>query len=148
MGKKSELDDLRARLATLEAEVDRLRGNAVATRTAAALEPAPAAAPAAPTGRGRVEVRTVPQGRGPVPEAVREEQTGQPQSITGIADALGIMVSGRVTGRASGRVSGRAEEPTQVLRARAEAPESRTLPLPAHGQFLESLLEGRPALQA
>ncbi|MFF2080086.1 hypothetical protein ACFVXG_35665 [Kitasatospora sp. NPDC058162] len=138
MGKKSELDDLRARLATLEAEVDRLRGQAVATRTTAAPAAALAPTPAA-TGRGRAEVRTA----GPAPEAVREEQTGQPQSITGIADALGIMVSGRVPGR----VPGRAEEPTQVLRARAEAPESRTLPLPAHGQFLESLLEGRPALQ-
>ncbi|MER7673441.1 hypothetical protein ABTY61_33955 [Kitasatospora sp. NPDC096128] len=136
MGKKSELDDLRARLATLEAEVDRLRGEAVATRTAQA--------PAAATGRGRVEVRTAPQGRGPVPEAVREEQAGQPQSITGIADALGVMV----TGRTSGRASRPAEEPTQVLRARAEAPERRSVPLPAHGQFLESLLEGRPALQA
>ncbi|MFE3880669.1 hypothetical protein ACFXPX_40575 [Kitasatospora sp. NPDC059146] len=116
MGKKSELDDLRARVATLEAEVDRLRGEAAAA------------------------------GRAPAVTA------GQPQSMTRIADAVGVMVSG-----------GRAEQPTRVLQARTGSPERRTvaapqapeapeapepaetrsLPVPAHGQFLESLLSGR-----
>ncbi|MFD7449608.1 hypothetical protein [Kitasatospora sp. NPDC059827] len=112
MGKKSELDDLRARVATLEAEVDRLRGEAAAA------------------------------GRAPAVTA------GQPQSMTRIADAVGVMVSGR------------AEQPTRVLQARTVSPEpktvaapdateatepaeTRSLPVPAHGQFLESLLSGR-----
>ncbi|MGW2377933.1 MULTISPECIES: hypothetical protein [Kitasatospora] len=103
MGKKSELDDLRARLATLEAEVDRLRGEAAAA--------------------------------GATTTAQRGER-GQPQSMTRIADAVGVMVSGRT------------EERTRVLRARAEPLESsRSAPLPEHGQFLENLLSGRPALQ-
>ncbi|MFJ7243036.1 hypothetical protein ACIQWA_00150 [Kitasatospora sp. NPDC098652] len=106
MGKKSELDDLRARVATLEAEVDRLRGEAAAA------------------------------GRAP---AVTASQT---QSMTRIADAVGVLVSAR------------AEQPTRVLQARGGSPESpvteatepaetRSLPAPAHGQFLESLLSGR-----
>jgi hypothetical protein len=133
MGKKSELDDLRARLATLEAEVDRLRGGATATGTTAA----------ATEGPGCTKARPAPKGRTRVLDAVREEQAAQLQSMTRIADVLGVMLSGRV------------EEPTRVLRGPAEVPEGRCIeatetrnaPPAAHGQFLESLLEGRPALQ-
>ncbi|MBD0689140.1 hypothetical protein [Streptomyces sp. CBMA123] len=118
MGKKSELDELRARLATLEAEVDRLRGEAAASGAASAVA------------------------------------AGQPQAMTRIADAVGVMVSGRAE---------RTEEPTKVLRTehtehtertertelteRTEAPETLIVPLPQHGEFLEGLLSGRPALQ-
>ncbi|MFI9159539.1 hypothetical protein [Kitasatospora aureofaciens] len=133
MGKKSELDDLRARLETLEAEVSRLRGAAAATGTA--------------TGTAAVTV---------------EDQPGQPQSMTRIADALGVMVSARTEERTEERAGKRAEERTeertQVLRTRPEplAPpepprtlEPRNTPAPARsgGQFLESLLSGQPALQ-
>ncbi|MEU4303456.1 hypothetical protein [Kitasatospora aureofaciens] len=125
MGKKSELDDLRARLESLEAEVSRLRGAAAATGTAAV---------------------TV------------EDQPGQPQSMTRIADALGVMVSARTEERTGKRAEERTEERTQVLRTRPEplAPpdppktlEPRNTPAPARsgGQFLESLLSGQPALQ-
>ncbi|CAM5529446.1 hypothetical protein BOQ63_004355 (plasmid) [Streptomyces viridifaciens] len=127
MGKKSELDDLRARLESLEAEVSRLRGAAAATGTAAV---------------------TV------------EDQPGQPQSMTRIADALGVMVSARTEERTGKRAEERTEERTQVLRTRPEplAPpeppktlEPRNTPAPAParsgGQFLESLLSGQPALQ-
>ncbi|MFJ9774391.1 hypothetical protein ACIRVF_24675 [Kitasatospora sp. NPDC101157] len=139
MGKKSELDDLRARLETLEAEVSRLRGAAAATGTAVGTTPGPAAA-----------VRV-------------EDQPGQPQSMTRIADALGVMVSGRAEARAQAEAQPekqpekqperRAEEGTeartQVLRTRPEPSERRSVPLPERsgGQFLESLLSGRPALQ-
>ncbi|MFF9645591.1 hypothetical protein [Kitasatospora aureofaciens] len=135
MGKKSELDDLRARLETLEAEVSRLRGAAAATGTS--------------TGTAAVTV---------------EDQPEQPQSMTRIADALGVMVSGRTEERAGKRVEERTEERTQVLRTRPEplahpeplAPpeppktlEPRNTPAPERsgGQFLESLLSGQPALQ-
>ncbi|WP_033351313.1 hypothetical protein [Kitasatospora aureofaciens] len=134
MGKKSELDDLRARLETLEAEVSRLRGAAAATGTA--------------TGTAAVTV---------------EDQPGQPQSMTRIADALGVMVSARTEERTEERAEERTEERTQVLRTRPEplAPpeppeppktlEPRNTPAPAParsgGQFLESLLSGQPALQ-
>ncbi|ARF81654.1 hypothetical protein ACIG0C_31575 [Kitasatospora aureofaciens] len=129
MGKKSELDDLRARLESLEAEVSRLRGAAAATGTA--------------TGTAAVTV---------------EDQPGQPQSMTRIADALGVMVSARTEERTGKRAEERTEERTQVLRTRPEplAPpdppktlEPRNTPAPARsgGQFLESLLSGQPALQ-
>ncbi|MEU4587965.1 hypothetical protein AB0F92_38955 [Kitasatospora aureofaciens] len=135
MGKKSELDDLRARLESLEAEVSRLRGAAAATGTATGRA----------TGRTAVTV---------------EDQPGQPQSMTRIADALGVMVSARTEERTGKRAEERTEERTQVLRTRPEplAPpeppktlEPRNTPAPAParsgGQFLESLLSGQPALQ-
>ncbi|MEV7597149.1 hypothetical protein AB0O91_07120 [Kitasatospora sp. NPDC089797] len=159
MGKKSELDDLRARLATLEAEVDRLRGAAGATGATAATDVDRAErrteVPAA-----EVRSAAAPQDHAPVPSAVRRERARerageQPQSMTGIADAIGVMVSGRP------------EQSTRVLRAHSEAPERQTPdrqtperqtpdrqsperkagpPRPAHGEFLEGLLSGRPAL--
>ncbi|MFI9365233.1 hypothetical protein ACIG5E_29905 [Kitasatospora sp. NPDC053057] len=136
MGKKSELDDLRARLATLEAEVDRLRGAAAARGTTTA---------AVTTDQNRATARSARQSHTPVLNTTREEQPGQPQSMTRIADALGVMVSGRTEERAEEPT----EEPTQVLRTRPEPPESRSAPVAERGggQFLESLLSGRPALQ-
>ncbi|MFJ4185059.1 hypothetical protein [Kitasatospora sp. NPDC089509] len=181
MGKKSELDDLRERLATLEAEVDRLRGRTATTEAAAATEATAATktaieatteaatkateaatrtdtTAAVTTGPSRAKARPIPQARPRALDTVHEElptqpglpaHPGQPQSMTSIADVLGVMVSGRV------------EEPTRILRAHPEpaelpappedrtvrATDSRSASPAGHGQFLEGLLSGRPALQ-
>ncbi|MFJ9844207.1 hypothetical protein ACIRYZ_27870 [Kitasatospora sp. NPDC101155] len=119
-----ELDDLRARLAALEAEVDRLREESAATR-------APAAAVAAD--RDDAEVRSPAPERTPVPDAVRADRAGQRQSMTGLADVLGVMVSGQA-------------EQTMLLRAQTRTLETQSSTLTRHGRFLESLLEGQSAL--
>ncbi|MFF2144043.1 hypothetical protein [Kitasatospora sp. NPDC058190] len=116
-----ELDDLRARLAVLEAEVDRLREESAATR-------APAAAD-----RDRAGARFSAPERTPVPDAVRADRAEQCQSMTGLADVLGVMVSGQA-------------EQTMILRAQTRTLETQSTTLTRHGRFLESLLEGQSAL--
>ncbi|MFE5584557.1 hypothetical protein [Kitasatospora sp. NPDC056531] len=67
--------------------------------------------------------------------ATIEEQAGQPQSMTRIADAVGVTVSGRIDERA------------RVLRTLTEPLESRSAPPAGHGRFPESLLLCQPGLQ-
>ncbi|MFH8384733.1 hypothetical protein ACH4E7_27970 [Kitasatospora sp. NPDC018058] len=122
MKNKGELDDLRARLAALEAEVDRLREESAATR-----------APAAPADRDGAGVRSSAPERTRVPNAVRANQAEQPQSMTSLADAVGVMVSDQA-------------EQTMLLRAQTQALETQSSTLTKHGRFLESLLEGQSAL--
>ncbi|MFE5588107.1 hypothetical protein [Kitasatospora sp. NPDC056531] len=117
-----ELDELRARLAVLEAEVDRLREESAATR-----------APAAPTGRDGAEVRPRAPQRTPVPEEVHPDRAGQRQSMTRLADAVGVMVSDQA-------------EQTMLLRAQTRTLETQSTTLTKHSRFLESLLEGQSAL--
>ncbi|WP_143685895.1 hypothetical protein [Streptomyces sp. 1331.2] len=190
-----ELDDLRARLAALEAEVGRLREESASTRagarattpavTATATEATEAQTTAAkrsraskaagPTAKTAVEtaVDRRSTGAGPdagdrtrVPAPAPADRVEQPQSLTHLADAIGVMVSGRQVGQIDqvshvGQVrranqsdrSDRSDptqqaEQTQVLRIPARALEARTIstPVAGHGQFLESLLSGQAVL--
>ncbi|MFF7988764.1 hypothetical protein ACFZDG_03080 [Kitasatospora xanthocidica] len=61
----------------------------------------------------------------------RVEPRPSASSMTGIADAIGVMVSDR------------AEQQTRVLRTNAPALESESRTLVRHGRFLEHLLTGR-----
>ena len=81
----SEMDDLRERLAALEAEVDRLREESAATRTMAAM-----------ADRDSAEVRTSLRGHTQVLNAIREDQVAQRQSIAQLAEAVGALVAGQV----------------------------------------------------
>ncbi|WP_051811851.1 hypothetical protein [Kitasatospora sp. MBT63] len=81
----SEMDDLRARLAALEAEVDRLREESAATRTMAAM-----------ADRDSAEVRTSLRGHTQVLNAIREDQIEQRQAVAGLAEAVGVLVAGQV----------------------------------------------------
>ncbi|MER7579656.1 hypothetical protein [Kitasatospora sp. NPDC097691] len=214
MGEQGELDELRARLAALEAEVVRLREESAAARTAAAHTaearaaearttevPAAAArtvtkrgaatretgaavtatATSRTTGKARATAVTARAGRDgteagssadthtPVPDAVRPDQVEIHQSMTGLADALGVMRSEQADridriGRANranralqaeqaeqaeraeqALQAERAEQQTQVLRTRP--PEARSSAPARHSQFLESLLAGQAVLQ-
>ncbi|MFI9366504.1 hypothetical protein ACIG5E_36450 [Kitasatospora sp. NPDC053057] len=80
----SEMDDLRARLAALEAEVDRLREESAATRTMAAM-----------ADRDSAEVRTSLRAHTQVLNAIREDQIEQRQAVTGLAEAVGALVAGQ-----------------------------------------------------
>ncbi|MFJ2868296.1 hypothetical protein [Kitasatospora sp. NPDC087314] len=127
MEKMGELDDLRARLAALEAEVGRLREESAATR-----------ATAVKAGRDGTEVQSSVDDLTRAPDAVRTDRVEQHRSMTHLADAVGVMVSDQA-------------EQTRVLRARGQTPEtrisaSRSSTLPQHGQFLESLLSGQSVL--
>ncbi|WP_147465273.1 hypothetical protein [Streptomyces sp. 1114.5] len=196
-----ELDDLRARLAALEAEVGRLREESASTRagarattpavTATATEATEAQTTAAkrsraskaarPTAKTAVETAVDRRSTGAVPDAgdrtrvpaaAPADRVEQPQSLTHLADAIGVMVSGRQVGQVGqidqvshvGQVrranqsdrsdrSDRSDptqqaEQTQVLRIPARALEARTIstPVAGHGQFLESLLSGQAVL--
>ncbi|MFE3875460.1 hypothetical protein ACFXPX_13790 [Kitasatospora sp. NPDC059146] len=81
----SEMDDLRGRLAALEAEVDRLREESAATRTMAAM-----------ADRDSAEVRTSLRGHTQVLNAIREDQIEQRQAMTSLAEAVGALVAGQV----------------------------------------------------
>ncbi|MEU9080373.1 hypothetical protein [Kitasatospora sp. NPDC048538] len=126
MTRMGELDELRARLAALEAEVGRLREESAVARSAA--EPAPAKAPRAttqaatpaPTRRRRTtagprteQAPPAVDGLAGEPEAVLTGRVEPGHSMTSLADVLGIMVSDRA-------------ERTGVLRAPVPALEART----------------------
>ncbi|MFJ9608730.1 hypothetical protein ACIRS1_20575 [Kitasatospora sp. NPDC101176] len=131
MTRMGELDELRARLAALEAEVGRLREESAVARSAA--EPAPAkpapvqpprattpAATPAPTRRRRTTAGPRAEQDPPAvdglagePEAVLTGRVEPGHSMTSLADVLGIMVSDRA-------------ERTGVLRAPVPALEART----------------------
>lgn len=186
MGEQGELDELRERLAALEAEVGRLRAESAAAHTAAvrtgdvhtaggrtaeartatrrgaAKREAPAAvtgtdgrtagatAGTTKAGRDRTEAGSSAHAHTPAPDAVRPDRVELHQSMTGLADALGVMRSEQAARaeraeRANRALQAeRAEQPTQVLRTRPLEARSST---PArHSQFLESLLEGQAVL--
>ncbi|MER6302543.1 hypothetical protein ABT247_23725 [Kitasatospora sp. NPDC001539] len=156
-----ELEDLRARLTALEAEVDRLREESAAARAAAtgrtatgrttagertiATGRATSAAAERPdagttdtagarTDRDGTEDRAVVPVRTRAPEGGHGDRVERPQSMTSLADVVGVMVSGQ-------------NEQTRVLRAHARTLEAQSSTLAKHGQFLESLLAGQEALQ-
>jgi hypothetical protein len=147
----SELDELRARVTVLEAEVARLRKES-ATRAPACVPkhtPVPAARavrdaaevrPSAPAARTRVpndEVRVTDADADAGTTATTEripDRVEQPQSMTSLADAVGVMASGQT-------------EHTRILRAHTRTLEAQSSTLARHGQFLESLLAGQEALQ-
>ncbi|GAB7187083.1 hypothetical protein ATKI12_6914 [Kitasatospora sp. Ki12] len=135
MEKMGELDELRARLAALEAEVGRLREESGVAR--AGRKPARAKRTQVPTTETAPAPAPTPV---PTKEAVRVERVEpgrSASSMTGIADAVGVMVSGLSD------LSDRAEQRTRVLRTDTPAPESESRTLVRHGRFLEHLLEGR-----
>ncbi|MQS10810.1 hypothetical protein F7Q99_00575 [Streptomyces kaniharaensis] len=115
----SELYDLRARLAALESEVDRLRKESAATPTMA--------------DRSSADVRTPQRDRRRVLDAVGEEQVEQRQVMTRLAEAVGVLVSGQA-------------QQTMVLQTRTRSLETQSRTTPQHSQFLESLLAGQSPL--
>ncbi|MFJ3221292.1 hypothetical protein ACIPLC_35905 [Kitasatospora sp. NPDC086801] len=106
----SELDDLRMRLAALETEVDRLRKESAATRTRAAMADRGGAKAAK-----AAKARTSPRGRARVLDETRvvvEGETETGQAMTCLAEAVGVL--------GSGRVRSQVEAPqTQVLQTQA-----------------------------
>lgn len=201
MGEQGELDELRARLAALEAEVGRLREESAAAHTAAvrtgeartaggrttggrtaeartatrrgvAKREAPAAGTGTGTGtdgrtarattvtavtavtakadRDSTEAGSTAHAHTPAPDAVRPDRAELHQSMTGLADALGVMRSEQAeqaerAERANRALQAeRAEQPTQVLRTRPL--EARSSAPARHSQFLESLLAGQAVL--
>ncbi|MFJ8623622.1 hypothetical protein ACIRD3_12365 [Kitasatospora sp. NPDC093550] len=143
-----ELDELRARVEALEAEVGRLREQSATTREKAThvkarpvrTRRAPAA-PATPAGRDGTGT-TAPSAdvspvndhpRLPDPDPVPAPRAEPRGTMTDLADALGVMVSDQA-------------EQTRVLRAHARTLETQSSTLARHGQFLESLLAGQAVL--
>ncbi|MFJ9461253.1 hypothetical protein ACIRST_40060 [Kitasatospora sp. NPDC101447] len=194
MGEQGELDELRARLAALEAEVGRLREESAAAHTAAvrtgeartagertagertaggrtaeartatrrgaAKREAPAAVTVtgaatdsrtagvttvtAKAGRDSTEAGSSAHAHTPAPDAARPDRAELHQSMTGLADALGVMRSEQAERADRALQAERAEQPTQVLRTRPL--EARSSAPARHSQFLESLLAGQAVL--
>ncbi|MEU9045638.1 MULTISPECIES: hypothetical protein [unclassified Kitasatospora] len=85
-----------------------------------------------------------------VPETVSTDRIEPRQSMTCLADAVGVMVSEQAEQtREQTREQSPEQDPeqTRVLRAHARTPESRSSTLVQHSRFLESLLAGQAVLQ-
>ncbi|MGW2255184.1 hypothetical protein ACWCXH_34110 [Kitasatospora sp. NPDC001660] len=132
----SEMDELRARLAAVEAELDRLREESAATRTMAAM-----------ADRDSAEVRSSLRGHTQVLNAIREDQIEQRQAMTRLAEAVGVLVAGQGEQARVLAEHGKAlAEHTRILENQGHALESQGRMLEAQGKALEGVVAGQAAI--
>ncbi|MQS17502.1 hypothetical protein F7Q99_36285 [Streptomyces kaniharaensis] len=125
----SEMDDLRARLAAVEAELDRLREESAATRTMAAM-----------ADRDSAEVRSSLRGHTQVLNAIREDQLEQRRATAQLAEAVGVLVAGQgEQTRVLAEHGAALAEHTRILESQGRA-------LEAQGKALEGVLAGQAAI--
>ncbi|MFE2412295.1 MULTISPECIES: hypothetical protein [Kitasatospora] len=128
--------DLRARLAALEAEVDRLREESAATRTMAAM-----------ADRDSAEVRTSLRGHTQVLNAIREDQVAQRDALVAqgrtlerLAEAVGALAAGQA------EQSRLLESHSRSLEEHGSALAAQATTLEAQGKALETLMKGQASI--